>query len=513
MVAAALKRYRPIVLIALWSTIGIAALVLLAVTSSNSAQFGTWRLWVLLGSMIGVIVLGGLLARKLAQLVRNFRAHAPGSRLTARTVLLFGPLVLLPLLVVYLFSLEFLNRGVDSWFRVEIRDGLTNALALSRASLDLQVREVAARVGEFASELGALSEAEAVRRLSAQRRELGALELVLYGPRARIVGASSAQPGGALPEAPTEELLRQIDAGQPYVALEPQAPGRFLIRVAIPLQGGADTADRGFLLAVNEVPPRLAALAEAVQAAYSRFGNIADQREPLMAGFRLTLTLVLLAVMLAALYGAIYSAQLLFKPIQDLMEGTRAVAKGDLGTRLPLSSRDEMGFLVHSFNDMTKRLRRAREEALRHQRAVESERERLAVILARLSSGVLVLDRNLQLQIANEAANAILGADLQQPPGATLAQLAAHDAPLLREFAAALEERFAAGRREWREQLDLHGNQGLRHLMCACVPLARGEDDQGAPGYVVVFDDITMLLTAQREAAWGEVARRLAHEI
>jgi len=145
-------------------------------------------------------------------------------------------------------------------------------------------------------------------------------------------------------------------------------------------------------------------LSEAVQRSYSQYGELAALREALKSGFRLTLTLVLLLAMLAAIYGAIFFAQRLVRPVQDLIAGTRAVGKGDFGTRLPLPSRDEMGFLVHSFNDMTKRLRRAHEEATRSQQAVERERERLAIILARLSTGVLAVDRMLTVRMANQAA-------------------------------------------------------------------------------------------------------------
>src|SRR5206468_3515141 len=130
---------------------------------------------------------------------------------------------------------------------------------------------------------------------------------------------------------------------------------------------------------------------------------------PLKINFMLTLTLVLLITMLAAVYGAVWSAQRLTRPVKDLIEGTRAVGKGDFGTRLPLPSRDEMGFLVHSFNEMTRRLRRSREEAALSRQAVERERERLAVILARLSTGVVAVDRLLTVRMANHAAGAILG--------------------------------------------------------------------------------------------------------
>jgi nitrogen fixation/metabolism regulation signal transduction histidine kinase len=218
---------------------------------------------------------------------------------------------------------------------------------------------------------------------------------------------------------------------------------------------------------------------------------------------------VLLLAMLTAIYGAIFSAQRLVRPVQDLIAGTRAVGKGDFGTRLPLPSRDEMGFLVQSFNDMTKRLRRAREEATRSQQAVERERARLAVILARLSTGVLVIDPLLQVRIANAAASTILGVDFTGAIGQHLTELT-NSSVRLEQFVRALTARFAAGREEWREQVDLTGEGGPRVLMCACTPLPV-ENDEG--GYVIVFDDITAFLRAQRDAAWGEVARRLAHEI
>ncbi len=168
-----------------------------------------------------------------------------------------------------------------------------------------------------------------------------------------------------------------------------------------------------------------------------------------------------------------------------------------------------MGFLVHSFNDMTKRLRRAHDEATRSQQAVERERARLAIILARLSTGVLALDRTLTVRIANHAAGAILGSDLSAATGQLLPDVAASN-ERLGQFVAALAVRFAAGREEWREQIDLDTASSRRTLMCACTPLPSVDSDVG---YIIVFDDITTLLQAQRDAAWGEVARRLAHEI
>jgi nitrogen fixation/metabolism regulation signal transduction histidine kinase len=493
----------------LWSAIGLGAFLLLAESVQNSSEFDRLQPWILLVDFCGVIVLSVLLARKLWRLVRDYRAHVPGSRLTARTVGIFGALVIAPLLIVYLSSLEFINRGIDSWFKVEVKQGLNDALRLSRAALDLRAREYSDRTVALAAALTGAAPLEVQSRLDAERRVSQATEIALFGAHGHILAASLESPLESMPSQPPADLLRQVEQRRPYVSLEPRAGGHYFIRTAAALGDAAAGHDARFVVAIYPVPAQLAALSEAVQSSYHQYGDLAALREPLKTSFRLTLTLVLLLAMLAAIYGAIYSAQRLVRPVQDLIEGTRAVGKGDFGTRLPLPSRDEMGFLVHSFNDMTKRLRRARAEATHSQQAVERERQRLAIILARLSTGVLAIDRSLTVRTANEAAGAILGTDLSAASGRALPELAAGN-ERLGQFVAALAVRFAAGREEWREQLDLDGAAGRRTLMCACTPLPGEDSDMG---FVIVFDDITTLLQAQRDAAWGEVARRLAHEI
>jgi nitrogen fixation/metabolism regulation signal transduction histidine kinase len=505
---AAKLRWRAVALAVLWAGVGVGALLLLAKSVQNSGEFSRLQPWILLLNLIGVVALSTLLTRKLIQLVRDYRAHVPGSRLTARTVAIFGALVIAPLLIVYLCSLQFLNRGIDSWFHVEVKQGLSDALVLSRAALDLRVREYSRHTENLAHSLANATPEEIAQRVFEERRATAALEMTVFGAHERIVTASLENPLESLPSRPPADLLRQVGQRRAYVSLEPQAGGEYLIRTAAPFTDLLNRDER-YLVAIYEVPTQLAALSEAVQHAYSQYGELAALREPLKSSFRLTLTLVLLLAMLAAIYGAIFSAQRLVRPVQDLIEGTRAVGKGDFGTRLPLPSRDEMGFLVHSFNDMTKRLRRAREEATRSQQVVERERERLAIILARLSTGVVVVDRELTVSIANQAAGAILGTDLSAATGRALPDLSAGN-ERLGQFVAALVVRFAAGREEWREQLDLDSVSGRRTLMCACTPQPGADRDLG---YVIVFDDITTLLQAQRDAAWGEVARRLAHEI
>jgi nitrogen fixation/metabolism regulation signal transduction histidine kinase len=502
-------RLNALALSVFWGVTALGAFLLLAKSVQNSGEFARLQWWIVVLNAGAALVLTVLVTRKIWRLVRDYRAHVPGSRLTARTVGIFGALVIAPLLIVYLSSLEFLNRGIDSWFTVEVKQGLNDAVVLSRAALDLRMREYSQRTQALAHELAAAAPAGVQARLDAERRAGDALEISLFGARGRIVATSLENPLEALPAQPPPDLVRQVAQHLPYVSLEPQANGRYLIRTGAPLDESTARHDPRFVVAIYPVPAQLAALSEAVQGTYSQYGNLAAMREPLKISFSLTLTLVVLLAMLAAIYGAIFSAQRLVRPVQDLIEGTRAVGKGDFATRLRLPSRDEMGFLVHSFNDMTKRLRRARAEAQSSQEAVERERERLAIILARLSTGVLAIDRHMTVRMANQAAGAILGTELAAATGRPLPELAAGN-ERLGQFVGALAVRFAAGREEWREQLDLDGAAGRRTLMCACTPLPGEDRDMG---FVIVFDDITALLAAQRDAAWGEVARRLAHEI
>jgi nitrogen fixation/metabolism regulation signal transduction histidine kinase len=492
--------------IGLW----VAALAMLALTAQNSEQFGRLHPWILLINAIGATVLVALIFRKFTELLRAWRRHAPGSRMRARTVIMSSALAVAPILIVYAFSIQFLNRSIDSWFHVEVKQGLSDALVLSRAALDLRMREYVERSSRIADDLAGTTPLALYSKLDSHRRLAGAAELMVVGSGGRVDASSAAMPEISLPTAPEDGILVQARQGKPYVSLDPAAGGGYLIHTAVAIGGVQRLGEPRVLVAVYPVPERLAALADTVQAAYQQYGRLAYLRDPLKYSFTLTLTLVLLIALLAAIYGAFFFSGRLVKPIEDLIAGTRAVAKGDLSTRLELPSRDEMGYLVTSFNDMTKRLARAREETRQSQQAVEAERAGLAVILARLSTGVLSLEPDQRIRVANPAASAILGDDLVAAVGRPFDEVAA-GASMTRQLYEAFQRHLAAGEPEWREQLRMRSDHGPREVMCACTTLP-GEG--GAPGgHVVVFDDITNLLEAQREAAWGEVARRLAHEI
>jgi nitrogen fixation/metabolism regulation signal transduction histidine kinase len=388
---------------------------------------------------------------------------------------------------------------------------LGNALELSQTALNLQMRENLGDVENMARYLTGSNRTDVVGELGDLRRGGEAIELTIFAANDQILVTSSANPALTVPRPPSDEVtlwLGQRD--DPYVRLEPQADGSFEILAAANLSPETLGGEPRILQARFEVEQELSVLANLVGASYEQYTELAYLREALKTNFTVMLTIVLLVTLLAAVYGAFFSAKRLVVPIQQLMEGTRAVARGDFDTRLPIPAQDEIGFLINSFNDMTQRLARARKQASLSQQQVESERRKVEVILARLSTGVVSLETDLRIRTANRSAGAILGVDLDSHLGESLVKLSEENS-LLAQFLSVSRAHLDRGDYEWREQIVLRGEVGRRVLMCACTALSGEQDDPG--GYIVVFDDITALLQAQRDAAWGEVARRLAHEI
>ncbi len=490
--------------------LALTAFYLLSRTAQDARDFDEVQNLILLINVVGVAALLALIVGNLARLLNDYRAHVPGTKLKARMVAMFVGLAVLPLLVVYYFSMQFITRGIDSWFNVEVERGLDNALALSQASLDVRKSDYLDTTARIADGLSGITGRDLVYELGVLRLEYGVSEITVFGPNGRIIATSSDDLAGNMPGPPADEMLLQVRQGLPYVTLEALESGRYEVRTAIAFGSATDPNGQSVVRAVFPVSERMSRMASAVESSYSDYKRAVYLREPLKRTISITLTIVLMISLLASVYGAFFFSRRLVAPIQNLVAGTRAVAKGDFDTRLPTPSRDEIGFLINSFNDMTQRLSAARRQASFSQAQVEAERANLEVILARLSTGVVSLESDLRIRTANQAAGAILNVDLENRVGEYLPEVAKGE-PLLEQFVDVACVHLNAADTEWREQIILRGEVGRRVLTCACTALP-GDDDH-APGFVVVFDDITALLQAQRDAAWGEVARRLAHEI
>ncbi len=492
-------------------TLVLAALFLLTQTVQRSDDFDRLQDVILAINIAGGVILLLILIGNLWRLLRDYRENVPGAKLKARMVGMFVGLAVLPLIVVFYFSIQFINRGIDSWFNVQVEEGLDNALALSRAAIEYRKRQNLYAMTQVAEKLAFVPDRQLIFELGMLRRETGASEMTLYGSNNRVLATSSDNAVSTLPKPLTEEVALQMQQDRPFVSLVPLGAGKSEIRTAVSFTYRGNRARQSRTVqAYFPLDERLGNMIDSVENSYSEYQQLSFFREDLKDLLTLTLAFVLLLSLLAAIYGAFVLSRRLVAPIQDLVAGTRAVAMGDFDTKLPTPTRDEIGFLISSFNDMTQRLATARREATLSQALVEAERTNLEVILARLSTGVLALESDLTIRTANQASGSILGVDLESRTGEALRDVA-KGAPLLEQFVDVACVHLDAGETEWREQIVLRGDVGRRVLTCACTTLPGDEDN--AAGYVIVFDDITALLQAQRDAAWGEVARRLAHEI
>jgi len=511
MVARTLKRAFYFLIATAGVGFAAAALLLLTQTVEKSDDFDRLQDIIVAINIVGGMLLVALLIGNLARLARDYRENVPGAKLKARMVGMFVGLAVLPLLVVFYFSTQFINRGIDSWFNVEVEEGLDNALELSRAALEQQKRRNLESTQAAARRLSLVADSQVVFELSMLRREAGASEMTLYGSNNTVLANSSGSATASLPKSLSEEVVLQMQQGRPFVSLESLADGDVEVRTAVVFRHQVGRSREARVVQGHyPVTDRLSEMVSSVERSFQEYQQLVFFREDLKDLLTMTLAFVLLLSLLAAIYGAFLLSRRLVAPIQDLVAGTRAVAMGDFDTRLPEPSRDEIGFLISSFNDMTQRLAAARREASLSQALVEAERTNLEVILARLSTGVVALEADLTIRNANQAAGAILGVDLEQRGGEKLVDVASENA-LLEQFVDVARVHLDSGETEWREQIVLRGEVGRRVLTCACTALPG--DETHAAGYVVVFDDITALLQAQRDAAWGEVARRLAHEI
>ena len=483
---------------------------LMSNATQDSARFGELYSVLLAINAIALIGLGSLIAWNLYRLLRQAQQRRPGAKLTVRMVIVFVVLSVTPVTVVYYFSLQFLHRGIDSWFDVRIEGALGDALELSRTALGVRMRELLAQTARMASDLEPLSDDEATIALDDSRRLSGAAELTLIGENGHIVGSSNADPTAVVPNPPSDAVMRQAQGSGDYIGLDAIGDSGLHVQIVVSVPSEEAAGKPRLLQALFPVTERMNVLAASVESASAKYRELAYLREPLKLSFTLTLSIVLLASLFTAVYAAFHSARRMVAPLRDLSEGTKAVAGGDYETQLPDRTQDEIGFLVASFNEMTRALHRARNETRESQRLVEAQRAYLEAVLRRLSTGVLTLDVERRIVTANHAATKILGVDLDAMAGTALDTLAgAHPTldPLVHALTNRLEAIAAEGLRDRRDEVGVDTPRGRRMLVCSTASLAGGE------GHVIVFDDVTEFIQAQRNAAWSEVARRLAHEI
>jgi len=490
------------------AVLGAILLYLLSHASANSPAAGNYYTALLvlnIGLSAGLVL---LIAWQLWRLFRQLREKVMGSRLTLRLLGAFVLMAIIPGAIVYAVSVNFLTRSIESWFNVKVEAALEGGLRLGQNALDIMLADIEEKGETMALGLAFQPVNSHLNVLNDLREKSGIQDAVLLSPQGRIIAFSSSDSSSFLPDLPSIPQLRQARQ-HVYGTIEPIFEKGLYLRVLVPVIMPDLAGETRILQLLQPVPKALSDTAQSVQDVYEDYQELSLSRESLKEVFSLTLTLVLVLAMLSAVSIAFIVSRRLSAPLGILAQGTDAIARGDYTTVLPVHGKDELGVLVQSFNSMTRQLGEARQAADRNRAHVEAARGYLETILAHLSSGVLTLNDKAQLRTYNHAASNILGIPFAEAAG-QLFELLPQKFPLLEGFVSEVLKHFRAeASGEWQAQMEIVTTQGQRIILLRGTRLP----DTAQSGMLVVFDDITPVVQAQRDAAWGEVARRLAHEI
>ncbi len=484
----------------------LLSLQLMSSATQESSQLSEMYSWLLLVNTLGSVILFGLIGVNLYSLARQLKKKEAGSRLTTRMLTLFVLQALTPAAIVFYFSMQFLHQSIDSWFNVEMDRAMDDALELSQVSLDQRIRWHIKQTRLVAGSLSNKSETLTAMEIGPWRNTVEAVELAVFSGQGRIIASSSANPSDILPTLPDEQIWLQLKQNKQYFAIDTEREGDMVIRVIVEI----DNDEPRFLQALFSVPVRIADLADSIEFAFVRYQEMTFLRDSLKTSFSLALSLVLLLSLLAAIWLAFISIRNIVAPVKELVKGTQAVAAGHYRQQLPVMAQDDLGFLVESFNLMTRRIAQSRDEARSASYEVESQRAYLETILANLTAGVISFDADFQIRTANQAAYRILHIPVSHFVGHNLTGLAEEYVELT-ELLSTIQQLLEKADEIWEQRIAFFGPNGRQELLCRGTPLFSQKGSR--MGAVVVFDDVTDLIQAQKNAAWGEVARRLAHEI
>lgn len=494
-----------------WLILGMAGgvfITVLATASANSALFTRYYTELLVANALIVAGLAALVIYQVVLLLRARRDAVFGAKLTTRMMMFFAVVAVLPGALVYGISVQFLASSIESYFDTRIDKALETGLQLGRTALSQPLKDLVRKAETIADGLSARSPGDARAALLVLREQTGVANAALLTTSGSTVAQASESVLALPPAAPTAPELRQVRAMQTVTAVEPSGDTGLQLRVIAPVTSG-DAAPLRVLVITQPVPAALREQTERVEAGFRDYQELSYQRTALKRLFAFTLTLALMLALLTALALAAVFSERLAQPLARLADGTRAVAEGDFSRRQPVEGRDELSVLTQSFNTMTEQLADARERDLANRREIETSNLYLENILKNLNTGVLVLTDDFVLRVANAAAAVILQARIDERVDEPLTHWLQAE-PSLANFADIVSRNFAqSGADDWQreQELMIGGNARTFILRGARRVVA------DVAARIVVFDDITEVLQAQRDTAWAEVARRLAHEI
>ncbi|WP_404426770.1 ATP-binding protein [Thalassospira australica] len=493
--------------------IGLVVAGLISVIATYLAMTGTAplrpdpRLIILLLNidLILVLALATLVARKLVEIWVERKRGTAGAKLHTRMVLLFSLVAVTPAIIVAIFSALFLHFGIQGWFSDRIRTAVEESMVIAEAYLKEHQELIRADVLATANDLQRLgvnfaTDRERINRILTAQADARGL------PEAVIIDGSGA-------------VLAQSDYSFSYdpvlSPIPPEVYDRARNNDVVLLLGNTDNRIRamahldsfidGYLLVGRFVDPNVLERIDKARKAVTAYENLEGERSGIVITFVMIFVLIAVVLLLAAVTLGLMVATRLVEPISQLILGAEKVRDGDLTFRVPLAGQeDELEALSRAFNRMTSQLDTQRTELVAANRLNDERRRFTEAILGGVTAGVIGLDAECRINLPNRSASDLMGIDLDGCIGRSICEV-------IPEFSELFEDLSKEGDRSKSRQIEIR-RDGLNLMLLARVTVERAED-RSIFGYVVTFDDVTELQTAQRMAAWADVARRIAHEI
>jgi PAS domain S-box-containing protein len=489
----------------------LLSLFFLGKAVQGAEQFNRIYYWLFGASILAIFILGIIIVQRLVWLFIKRRNNEAGIKLTSRMVTTFISLSLPPVLIVYIFSTQFLNNYIDSWFDTKTNQALNDSLKLGQIFLDVQTKQALDQTKKIAQSLAEIDEPRQAIYLDRYLDESNASSLSLISASEKILGRASIDIFDLNTSSPPPEAFRDVRSGNNFARIEPKQGTELQIRTLIKVENVLKVSSSfRYLQGLFSIQKEYGLLAHNIETASIGYKQQKYQREQLKSSFNIILALVLMISMLLALVRAFSSARNLVAPVRLLSQATERIAAGDYSQNIPVSSNDEIGFLVKSFNSMSSQLAASSALAHRAQTDAMSQKWYLENVLSHLSSGVLSINNDQRILMANSAAVKILNLSAKDIVNQNINQLLIKNPgllPLVELILTKLDDH----NEEWQQETLITENNLRKILVVRGSRIPDNEQEEG--GVVVVFDDQTIINQAQRDAAWSEVARRLAHEV
>jgi len=490
--------------------IGIALLILLAKAISNSELISGDSFRILLGlNILFICSLIGLIAVQIFRLLQSVKKEITGSRLTLRLVLSFALMGIVPVLIVYLVSVNFLTKSIESWFDVKVESALEGGLTLGQKTIDILMSDIELKGKSIAYSIGNSDPQQRDSLLTDLRAKFGIQDAVIFDQDSIIIGVSS-EKNDLIPPIPSIDDLERGAQGF-FGRIEEVKDDQIYLKTFTPIIPKSAMSKRLILQLTQPIPPSISNLALSVESVYDEYQQLTYSRNSLKIIYILTLTLVLLLALLSSVAASFVISRRFSSPLAMLADATKQISKGNYKKIIPEQGKDEIGVLIRSFNSMTSQLGEATRNSEKDRKGLEVARTFLETILAHLTTGVIVLDDKKIIRLNNISASIMLintKIILKNKPMKDVVATNLIFKPIY-DFVEAYINNIKINKKEVSQEFKLNQDKQEKTIMLQITPLI----DNKGKSYVLVMDDISEVTQSQRHSAWGEVARRLAHEI